>query len=102
MQIYAFDPSRPSHNRSDGILGMYKSASCRTALDLRLMSPPPNATVGVDQLFTSEHSQQMEERQRARTTAIVIPSVVGVFLAAVIAGCLALGLAKKGSAAAAK
>ena len=52
LQVYAFDATRRSHNTTDGLLGMYKSASCRTSIDLRLISPPPNVTVGASQLFT--------------------------------------------------
>ena len=102
LQIYAFDATRPSRNKTNGVLGMYESASCRIALDLHLVSPPPNVTVSTAQLSPTGQSQQSSEWQYSRTTAIVVPSVVGGFLAIVLLGCLALGLANKSSEAASK
>ena len=102
LQVYAFDATRPSRNKTNGILGMYESASCRIALDLHLVSPPPNVTVSSAQLSPSAQSQQSPGWQHRRATAIVVPSVVGGFLAIILLGCLALGLAKKSSEAVSK
>ncbi len=97
-QVFAFDASRPSQNRSDGVLGMYKTASCRTTIELQLASPPPNVTVGSDQLYSDARPQAMGNVQHSKTTAIVVPCVIGGFVCAMILGCLTLGLAKKGPA----
>jgi len=99
LQIYAFDATKPSHNKTVGFLGKYATASCRMFLELRLISAPPNVTVADHQLYTSAHTQATNDVQQSRVTAIVVPTVIGGFIAAVIVGCLALGLAKKGSVA---
>ncbi|CAL5229539.1 g12886 [Coccomyxa viridis] len=98
LAVFAFDASRPSQNRSDGVLGMYKTASCRTTIELQLASPPPNVTVGSDQLYSDARPQAMGNVQHSKTTAIVVPCVIGGFVCAMILGCLTLGLAKKGPA----
>ena len=95
LQIYAFDATRPSRNRTNGVLGMYESASCRVALDLHLVSPPPNVTISTAQLSPTAQSHQNAGWQYSRTTAVVVPSVVGGFLAVILLGCLALGLARE-------
>ena len=78
---------------------MYKTASCRTTIELQLTSPPPNITVGADHLYSDAHPQAMGNAQHSRTTAIVVPCVIGGFVCVMILGCLALGLAKKGAGA---
>lgn len=98
LQIFAFDASRPSQNQTDSVLGMYKTASCRTSIELHLISPPPNVTVGADQLYSDAHPQGMVHLQQSKTMAIVVPCVTGGFACAVILGCLTLGLAGKGAA----
>ena len=99
LQILAFDASRPSQNRTDGVLGVFKTASCRTSVELHLISPPPNVTVGADQLYSDAHLQGMVHTQHSKTTAIVVPCVVGGVACAIVLGCLNLGLAGKGAAA---
>lgn len=44
------------------------------------------------------HNQELEQRQSGKMTAIVVPAVIGGFVAAMALGCLALGLAKRGAA----
>lgn len=102
LQIYAFDATRPSRNKTNGILGMYETASCRTALGLHLDSPPPNVTVSTAQLFPNAQSQQSFGWQHSRATVVVVFLVVGGFLAIILLGCLALSLAKKSSEAVSK
>ena len=97
LQIFAFNAGMPSQNRTDGVLGMYKTASCRTSIELHLISPPPNATVGADQLYTDAHPQAVESAKHSKVTAIVVPCVIGGFVCAMVLGCLTLALAKKGA-----
>ncbi len=77
---------------------MYKTASCRMTIELQLTSPPPNVTVGADQLYSDARPQAVGSAQHSKTTAIVVPCVVGGFVCIMILGCLILGLAKKGAA----
>ena len=70
-------PASHLRNETDGVLGMYKTASCRTSLQLHLISPPANITIGAGQLYSAAETQATQDSQHKKTTAIVVPCVIG-------------------------